>query len=38
MSVTRMLYVYQVCHGVGRYVKGGELLFVKPEVKVDGQY
>ena len=23
LSVTRMLYVYQVCHGVGRCVKDG---------------
>jgi len=35
LSVTRMLYVNQVCHGVGRCVntKQWELFFVKPECK-----
>ena len=34
LSLTHMLYVNQVCHGVGRCVKDGwELFFVKPEWK-----
>jgi len=37
LFVTHMLYVNQVCHGVGRCVKIG-VFFVKPGVKVNGQY
>jgi len=38
LSVTHMLYVSQVCHGVRSCVKRWELFFVKPGVKVNGQY
>jgi len=38
LSVTHMLCVSQVWHGVSRCVKDGELFFVKPGVKVNGQY
>jgi len=37
LSVTHTLYVYQVCHGVGRCVKD-ELFFAKPGVKVNAMY
>jgi len=37
LSVTHMLCVSQVCHGVSRCVRW-ELFFVKPGVKVNGQY
>ena len=39
LSVTHMLCVSLVCHGVSRCVKGrSELFFVKLGIKVNGQY
>jgi len=39
LSVTHMLYVNQICHGRCRSLcKRWELFFVKPGVKVNGQY
>jgi len=38
LSVTRTLYVYQVCHGVGRCVKRCQLFFEKPGANVNGQH
>jgi len=38
LSVAHMFCVSQVRHRVSRCVKGGELVFVKPGVKVNGQY
>ena len=38
LSVTHMLCVNQVCHGVSRRVKRWQFFFVKPGVKVNGQY
>jgi len=38
LSVTYVFCVSQVCHGVGRCVKKWKLFFVKPGMKVNGQY
>ena len=38
LSVTHKLYVYQVCYDVGHCIKDGSCFFVKPGVKVNGQY
>ena len=38
LCITHMLCVSHVCHAVSRCVKDGNLFFVKPGVKVNGEY